>query len=374
MRRMRAAILTAPKMPLTVADDVTIDDPRPGEALVRITHCGLCHSDLSIIDGDMPYPVPAVLGHEATGEVVALGPGTTGFAAGDRVVLSMRAPCDECFYCRRGQPVLCERGAVPPGGGEARLWRQGQPLARGFQLAAFAEYAVVPVAGLAPVPDALPPEQAAVLGCAVQTGMGSVVNVAGCGAEDCACVIGLGGVGLAMVMALRAQGATRIAGIDPMPERRARAEALGAAFTLPPGEGAAAVTRLTEGRGFDAVFDNVATTGTTAEGLSLTRKGGQLVLVGVTGRPQAPGFTTMDLVMSQRQVKGAFLGNCHPRHDLPRMAAAAVEGRLDLAALVTGRVPLGAINQALDGMRRGEGVRTIIDMQAQDPAGGPAAP
>lgn len=365
MRRMRGALMTAPGQPLELVDDLTIDAPRPGEALVRVRACGLCHSDLSIIDGDMPYPLPAVLGHEAAGEIVAVsqhsGAPASGLAVGDRVVMSMRAPCDDCFYCRRGQPVLCERGAGPPGGGEARLWRDGHPVVRGFQLGAFAEYALVPLAGLARIPDALDFATASVLGCAVQTGVGTVGNVAGCTDEDCACVIGLGGVGLAMIMGLRARGVTRIAGIDTVPERRARAEALGASLTAAPGElPDAGLAALTGGRGFDAVFDNVAATATTAEALRLTRKGGHLVLVGVTGRPQPPGFSTMDLVMTQKRVSGAFLGNCHPARDLTRMAQDAAEGRLDLSALVTGVLPFDAINTALAAMRRGEGVRSVL--------------
>ena len=368
MRTMRAAVFTAPGQPLEIVDDVMIDAPRPGEALVRIRHCGVCHSDLSIIDGDMPYPAPAVLGHEAAGEIAELGgnlpePVGADLAVGDRVVLSARAPCDAGFYCERGQPTLCERYAGPPGGGEVRLRRRGAPVTRGFQMAAFAEYALVPLAGLARIPDQLPGDQASVLGCAMQTGMGAVTHVAACTSRDCACVIGLGGVGLATVMALKAQGVGRVAGIDPMPQRRAIAARLGATAVFAPGDddaAAAALTALTDGRGFDAVFDNVAATATTAQALRLTRRGGHLVLVGVTGRPQAPGFSTMDLVMGQKRVSGTFLGNCHPGRDLPRMARAATDGRLDLGALITQVLPLAEINRALAAMRRGEGVRSVI--------------
>lgn len=362
MRRIKAALLEAAGAPLRIVDDVVLSDPKPGEALVRITHCGLCHSDLSIIDGPMAYPMPCVLGHEAAGEIVAFGGDGGAFSVGDRVVLSMRAPCDTCFHCSNGQPVLCEETSGPPGAGQARMWRDGKPVTRGFQLAAFAEYAVVSLRGMAKIPDALPSLQASVVGCAVQTGVGTVENVAGCGAGSKACVIGLGGVGLAMIMALKAAGATVIAGIDPVAERRERAMALGATVALASDDAQRMenLMAMTEGRGFDAVFDNVAATATTREGLQLTRSGGQLVLVGVTGVPQAPGFSTMDLVLRQKQVKGAFLGNCHPGRDLPRFMKSACGGALNLGALVTATVPFERINDALDLMRRGEGVRTVI--------------
>lgn len=362
MRRMKAALLEALGAPLRIVDDVILSDPKPGEALVRITHCGLCHSDLSIIDGQMAYPLPAVLGHEAAGEIVALGGPGGPFVVGDRVVLSMRAPCDNCFHCSSGQPVLCEETSGPPGGGEVRMWRDGKPVVRGFQLAAFAEYAVVSLRGLARIPDALPSLQASVVGCAIQTGVGSVENVARCGPGSKACVIGLGGVGLSMIMALKAAGAAVIAGIDPVRERRERAVALGATLAVASDDElrTETLTALTDRRGFDAVFDNVAATATTRDGLALTRAGGQLVLVGVTGVPQQPGFSTMDLVLRQKQVRGAFLGNCHPGHDLPRFMESACTGALDLGALVTATVPFERINHALEMMRRGEGVRTVI--------------
>jgi Zn-dependent alcohol dehydrogenase len=362
MRRIKAALLEAPGAPLRIVDDIVLADPKPGEALVRITHCGLCHSDLSIIDGHMPYPMPCVLGHEAAGEIIAFGGNSGAFSLGDRVVLSMRAPCDTCFHCTTGQPVLCEETSGPPGSGEARLWRDGQPVTRGFQLAAFAEYAVVSLRGMARIPDALPSLQASVVGCAVQTGVGSVENVARCEPGSKACVIGLGGVGLAMIMALKAAGASVIAGIDPVAERRERALALGATMALASDDDQRIDTlmALTAGRGFDAVFDNVAATATTREGLQLTRSGGQLVLVGVTGVPQAPGFSTMDLVLRQKKVAGAFLGNCHTGRDLPRFMDSACAGELNLAALVTATVPFERINDGLELMRRGEGVRTVI--------------
>jgi len=178
MRAMRAAVFTQPGRALDIVEGIEIDDPRPGEVLVRIRHCGVCHSDLSIIDGALPFPVPAILGHEASGTIAALGSGVTGLAEGDRVVLSMRPPCGHCYWCVRNEPVLCAETAGPPGSGEPRAWHEGKPITRGFRLGAFAEYALVEASGVAQVPDAVPLDAAAVVGCAVQTGIGSVTNVA----------------------------------------------------------------------------------------------------------------------------------------------------------------------------------------------------
>lgn len=362
MRQMKGALLTEPGAPLQIVDDLLIDAPRPGEALVRVTHCGICQSDVSIIDGKMPYPLPVVLGHEAAGEIVALGAPDDGFKLGDRVVLSMRAPCDDCFYCHHSQPVLCEKSAAPPGVGEARLWRGNRPVTRGFQLGAFAEYALVSLRGLALVPEALPSDQAAITGCAVQTAYGSVHNVAHLAPGDTTCVIGLGGVGLAELMTLHAAGAGVIAAIEPNASRREAARDFGADVSLSPDDPALIETLLaaTGGRGFDVAFDNVATGNSSDLALRLTRAGGRLVMVGVTGVPQPPGFSTMDLVLRQKTVTGAFLGNCHPRRDLPRIMEMAVSGRMNLGALVTATLPFADINEGLARLRRGEGVRTVL--------------
>src|SRR5712672_475744 len=265
MRKMRSALFVAPGRPLQLVDDVEIDEPRHGEALVRIRHCGVCHSDLSIIDGAMPYPTPAILGHEACGTIAALGSGVTGLAEGDRVVLSMRAPCGHCYWCVRNEPVLCAETAGPPGSGEPRVWHEGKPITRGFRLGAFAEYALVEASGVAQVPDGVPLDAAAVVGCAIQTGIGSVTNVAKTEPGATAAVIGLGGVGLAVIQGLVLSGAATIIGIDPVAERRDRAIKLGATVAFDsgdadlPGRVSAATGRI----GCDYVFDTVSSTQTT---------------------------------------------------------------------------------------------------------------
>jgi len=364
MRSMRAAVFTEPGRPLDIVEGIEIDDPRPGEVLVRIRHCGVCHSDLSIIDGVLPYPVPAILGHEASGTIAALGSGVTGLAEGARVVLSMRPPCGHCYWCVRNEPVLCVETAGPPGSGEPRAWHAGKPVTRGFRLGAFAEYALVEASGVAQVPDAVPLDAAAVVGCAIQTGIGSVTNVAKAEPGATAAVIGLGGVGLAVIQGLALSGAATIIGIDPVGERRNRAIGLGAtlAFDSADADLAQRVLAATGRIGCDYVFDTVSSTQTTRVASAMARAGGKVVLIGVTGEAQPLGLSSMDLVMRQKSVVGSFLGNCHSQRDLPRYLALCSTGRLDLKALVTATRPLSEINIAMSELRAGKGVRTVLSI------------
>jgi Zn-dependent alcohol dehydrogenase len=364
MRPMRAAVLTEPGHALDIVETIEIDDPRPGEVLVRVRHCGVCHSDLSVIDGAVPFPVPAILGHEASGTIEELGRNTVGWSVGDRVVLSMRAPCGHCYWCVRNEPVLCAENSGPPGSGEPRSWYQGRPITRGFRLGAFAEYALVVASGLARVPDNVPLDAAAVVGCAVQTGIGSVTNVAKIEPGATAAVMGLGGVGLAIIQGLVLTGTATIIGIDPVAQRRDRATGLGATLTLDSGEVdlSERMHSASNGIGCDYVFDTVASTSTTQSALAYLRAGGKLVLVGVTGAPQPLGMTSMDLVMRQKSVMGSFLGNCHSQRDLPKYLRLCSTGRLNLKALVTAVRPLAEINDAVAELRAGHGVRTVLSI------------
>lgn len=364
MRKMRSALFVAPGHPLQIVDDVEIDEPRHSEVLVRIQHCGVCHSDLSIIDGAIPYPTPAILGHEASGTVAELGPGVANLSVGDRVVVTMRPPCGHCYWCVRNEPVLCARTAAPPGGGEIRAHHRGVPVTRGFRLGAFSEFVLVEASGAVSVPEGIPLDVAAVMGCAIQTGIGSVTNIAQVEAGATAVVLGLGGVGLAVVQGLVLAGASTVVGIDPVESRRRKAESLGATLTL---DGRAADTQdraaaLTRGIGFDHAFDTVSTTDTTSAAVAMLRRGGGLVLIGVSGSPQPLGVTAMELVMRQKSVRGSFLGNCHAQRDLPRYFDLCSTKRLDLAALITDRRPLSQINEAFADLRNGVGVRTVLEI------------
>lgn len=364
MRQMRAALFLGPDRPLELVDDVEIDAPRQGEVLVQIQHTGVCHSDLGIIDGGLPYPAPAILGHEACGVIAQVGPGVTNLRTNDRVVVSMRPPCGHCYWCVRDQPVLCAQTAGPPGSGEVRLRRRGASVMRGFRLGAFAEFVLVEASGAIPVPDAVPMELAAVMGCAVQTGIGSVTNVAKVEAGATAIVFGLGGVGLAVIQGLTLAGASVVIGIDPVEARRKKAEDLGATSTF---DSSAKDVRdrayaATRGIGVDYAFDTVSTTATTSAAIAALRRGGSLTLIGVPGASQQLGVTPLELVMQQKSVHGSFLGNCHAQRDLTRYFDLCITKRLDLGALVTRARPLAQINEAFADMRNGIGVRTVLEL------------
>jgi Zn-dependent alcohol dehydrogenase len=366
MRTMRAALLEEPGKPLIVVDDIEIDDPAPGEVLVRVTHCGVCHSDLSIVDGHMAYPMPTVLGHEAAGVVEVLGEGVNDLAIGERVVVSMRPPCGQCFFCVRNQPVLCSAAGSPAAATSlpvrSRIRRQRKDITRGLRLAAFAEYVLVERSGVVRVPDQISNDAASVMGCAVQTGLGSVGNVAKVEAGATAAVFGLGGVGLAVIQGLAIAGATTIIGIDPLGARRDFALSMGATAALDAmaEDLAEKVKALTGGLGVDYVFDTVANTATTGSAAAISRSGSSIVLIGVPGHSQPMGLTAMDIVMRQRSVLGSFLGNCHPQRDIPRYFNLCCAGSLSLSALVTKRRPLEEINEAFDELRKGIGVRTVL--------------
>ncbi|HKQ81532.1 MAG TPA: alcohol dehydrogenase catalytic domain-containing protein [Steroidobacteraceae bacterium] len=367
MRTMRAALLESPRGRLRIVEGVEIDDPREGEVLVRVRHCGVCQSDLSIVDGAMPYPMPVILGHEASGTVEAIGPGVTDLKIGDRVVLSVRPPCGECEFCLRNQPVLCKAAPSPATSSTpaaSRLRRNGVEITQGLRLGAFAEYALVERAGVVVVPDGVPLSEAAVVGCAVQTGMGSVFNIAQVSAGRTAAVIGLGGIGLSTVQGLKLSGVKALIGIDPHPTRRDKALTLGASAVFDSADVALASDALAcvENEGFDYVFDCVCAPGTMQVAAKLVKKGGQIVLIGVAKGGTAVEVPALDVVLKQLSIKGSFLGNCHAQRDMTRYLDLCCNNKLNLKSLVTRERPLDEINEAFEDMRNGVGVRTVLSI------------
>ncbi|RMA59926.1 alcohol dehydrogenase/S-(hydroxymethyl)glutathione dehydrogenase/alcohol dehydrogenase [Acidovorax sp. 100] len=370
MRTMRAAIQFKPEAPLEVVDGVEIDDPARGEVLVRVSHCGVCQSDLGIAAGKLPYPFPVILGHEAAGSIAAVGEGVDDLKVGDRVVLSMKAPCGNCASCLSGQPVMCDRsgGPLSPLDRAAALPRvrlRGMPITRGLRLGAFAEFVLAERSGVVAVPEGLPLAQACLVGCAVQTGLGSVLNIAQVKGGDIAAVIGTGAVGLSLIGALRVAGAREIVGIEVHEQRRQSAILFGADSVLDPTtpDFESDVSGLVSRKGgFDHVFDVVGSAQTLAYASKLVRKGGAITLIGVppVGVPLA--IPALDIVMRQLTVRGSFLGNSHPQRDLPRYLDLCCGGRFDLSALLTRLRPLEEINEAFDDLRQGVGIRTVLTL------------
>jgi S-(hydroxymethyl)glutathione dehydrogenase / alcohol dehydrogenase len=363
---MRAALLETAGAPLVVRDDVSIADPRPGQVRVAVRHCGVCHSDLSIVDGVFPAPTPIVLGHEAAGVVDAVGSDVEGLAPGDHVVLTPVPPCGTCYWCVRGEPGVCVNASMITTNtfrdGTTGLTRGDQMVFRGIGLGAFAEYVLVPAAGAIRIASDVPLDVACVIGCAVQTGVGAVLNTARVEPGASVLVMGLGGIGLSIVQGARIAGAARIIAADPIAARREAARRLGATDLLDPARDDVVQEAFARtGVGVDYAFDAVGRASLVQAGLAATRNGGVTVAVGAMPMDEAITIAPGALfTISEKKLLGCTLGSCHAVRDIPRLIALWQAGRLDLAALVTARRPLGEINDAMDDLRAGRGIRTTL--------------
>jgi Zn-dependent alcohol dehydrogenase len=366
---MRAAVLHQANEPLSVVD-VEIEGPGAGEVLVRVEHCGLCHSDLSAIDGAFPVPVPIVLGHEAAGVVEAVGPEVTSLAPGDHVILTPNPACGRCYGCLRGEPGTCVNTlgiltfSLPDG--TTRLSRDGALVHRGLGVAAFAEQVITPETGAVKIPDDLPLDVACLIGCGVQTGVGAVLNTAGVEAGSSVVVTGCGGVGLSVVQGARLAGAATIIASDGVAERREMARRLGATHVIDPATDdlASAARDLTGGRGVDYAFEAVGRAALVAPLVDATRAGGTTVLVGAP-----PIDERLDLGAAvmfgtlEKKLLGCLLGGGNSLREIPRLVALWQGGQLDLEPMVSARRPLDEINEACDDLRAGLGIRTVLSLR-----------
>jgi S-(hydroxymethyl)glutathione dehydrogenase/alcohol dehydrogenase len=349
-----------------MVDDLELEGPRPGEVLVAVDHCGVCHSDLHVVDGSLPFPLPAVLGHEAAGRVEEVGPGVDHLAKGDHVLLSPRPPCGRCYFCQRGEWSLCATTSGLMTGmfldGSTRLMHRGRVVYRGIGLAAFAEAVVVPASGAIPLPDDVPLDVACVLGCAVQTGVGAVLNTAHVEQGATVLVVGLGGVGISVVMGARLAGATRIIGVDRVASRRDRAHEFGATETFDPDDVdvVTAALGLTNGVGVDYAFDAAGRAAIVGTCILATRNGGMTVMVGIPPIEERLDLPALVMAASEKKLVGCFLGSCNPARDVPLLLGQWRAGRLDLEAMVTVRRPLAELNDAFTDLAAGEGLRTVI--------------
>jgi S-(hydroxymethyl)glutathione dehydrogenase/alcohol dehydrogenase len=368
MRTMRAAVLEAVDAPMVI-DEVTIGDPRPGEVLVRVAHCGVCHSDLSVIDGSFPTPLPIVLGHEAAGVIEEVGAGVTSVAPGDHVVLMPTPSCGHCYFCTRGQPTLCAEhsGALfsqTMADGSTPLRRGDEVLYRGLATAGFAEYAVMAEVAVVKIPEYVPLVTACVLGCSVQTGVGAVLNTARVEEGATVLVLGAGGVGISVVQGAVLAGAATIMVSDPMAERREAAKRFGATHLVDPTteDLASACFDLT-GVGMDYAFEAAGQAALVEQSIGLIRNGGTIVCVGAAPLDQtitiAPAVT---FTAMEKRLIGCCLGSANAQHEIPRLLSLWRTGRLDLDGMITGRVPLDQANEAIAAATDRRGVRTIIDI------------
>lgn len=354
---VQAAVLTRQGGPLEVRD-ITLGEPGPGQVKVRVAAAGVCHSDLSLANGTLLQEVPAVLGHEGAGVVTAVGEGVDRVVVGDHVILNWAPACRECWFCEHGEPWLCVHAEEVARAPYATL-DDGTPVYPGLGTGAFAEETVVPAAGVVRVPDTVPMEQAAVLGCAVQTGAGAVFNTARVRAGESVVVIGLGGVGLSALQAARAIGAGPIIGVDVSEEKADLAAQHGATDFVVSGDGMAkAVRKLTGGRGADHAFDCVGLPATIRGAWSASRRGGAVTVVGVGSKTKAVEFNALELYWFGRTLHGCVFGSSDPDVAIPRLLGLVAEGKLDLGALATATTDLAGVNDAFANL--GHGARTIV--------------
>ncbi|HEY6761316.1 MAG TPA: zinc-binding dehydrogenase [Baekduia sp.] len=352
----------AESAPLEIVD-LELAGPGPGELLVKVGAAGLCHSDLSVIDGSRPRVMPMVLGHEAAGEVVASGGDTPGFAAGDHVVLSFVPTCGDCGPCRAGRAALCEPGAAANAAGVLlsgeRRWEA--PLHHHLGVSAFAEVVVVSAASAVKVDAELPYEIAALFGCAVLTGVGAAVNAAQVRPEDRVVVFGLGGVGLAALLGARMAGAAEVVAVDVVQDKLDHAARLGAT-PIHAGEDAVAAIREVTGGGGDKVIETVGSARVLGQAYEATRRGGVTVTVGLPHPEQRLDIQAVSLVTEERTLKGSYLGSCVPKRDIPHFVEAYKNGDLPVQELLTHRIALDDLNEGFDRLAAGAAVRQAVIM------------
>ncbi|TYT27646.1 alcohol dehydrogenase catalytic domain-containing protein [Luteimonas viscosa] len=371
---MRAAVLRTMGAPAPYADSrplaietVVAQPPGPGEVRVRVRAAGLCHSDLSVIDGSRPRPMPMLLGHEAAGEVVEAGDGVSTLRVGDRVVFSFVPMCGHCAPCACGRPVLCEPGAAANArgtllGGAMRLHDAGcTPLHHHLGVSGFAEYAVVSEHSAVRVDADLPPKIAALFGCAVMTGVGAVVNTAGVRPGESVAVFGLGGVGLSALLGAAASSAWPLVAVDVVPAKLALARELGASHCIDAREGdVAAQVREATGGGADYSIETAGHAHVLATAYAATRRGGSTISVGLPAPDRMFSVPAVSLVAEERTVKGSYMGSAVPRRDIPRYVALYRAGRLPVDRLLTHTLALDGINAGFDRLASGEAIRQVV--------------
>ncbi len=371
--KSRAAVLNAVGLPEPYADsrplsveEVELQDPKSGEVLIEIKAAGLCHSDLSAINGDRPRRVPLVLGHEAAGVVKQIGPGVDKVEVGDHVVLVFVPSCGSCPCCVEGRPALCEPGNAANGRGEllaggSRLSLNGQPLNHHVGISAFSQHAVVSARSVVPIDRDVPFDHAALFGCAVLTGVGAVFNTAKVHPGSSVAVVGLGGVGFSSLLGAVASGASRIVAVDILDSKLDFARELGATdvFNATDSDCVDQIREATSG-GTDYVFEMAGSVPALELAYGITRRGGVTVTAGLAHPDKVIAIQQAGLVAEERTLKGSYIGSCVPMRDVPRMINMYKYGRLPVHKLLDGKLKLEEINEGFDRLAKGQSVRQLI--------------
>ena len=363
---MRAALLEQNNQPLSIVDDIAHEDPRAGEVVVRVTNCGICHSDLTIVDSPGGGGLPAILGHEAAGVVEEVGLGVTRLAKGDKVMLTPLPPCGRCYFCVRGQANLCVEaqsfmtGLRPDG---TSPFSRGDALVhRGLGVAGFGEFTVVSEQSAIKLPEDTPLDIVCVIGCAIQTGVGAVLNTAQVPEGATVFVAGLGGIGISIVQGARLAGASRIIASDPVAGRRDHAANFGATDVLDPTQVDVVekAKELTGGIGVDYAFDGAGSAKVIQDCINASRPGGTTVMVGAPMEPVLEIPIPALFLTQEKHIMGSLLGSCHSHRDVPRFIDLWRAGKLDFENMISHRRPISEINDGLEDLRNGNGIRTVL--------------
>lgn len=363
---MRAAVFRQVGRPIEV-EEVEVAEPGPGEVLVKIAASGICHSDYHVVLGEWSAPVPLILGHEGAGVVEAVGEGVGSLQAGDHVVLSWCPSCRRCEFCVSGRPQLCSTAAATTYqsvmfDGTTRLRQGDDPVHAFTAVGSFGEYAVVPESGAVRISSKVPLDRAALVGCAVATGVGAVVNTARVPAGASVAVLGCGGVGMAILQGAALVSAWPVIAVDVAEGKLELARSLGAthAVNASGGDVVRAVSELTGGVGVDFAFEAIGLAATIEQAAAMLAPGGTAVLVGQA--PEGVTVTIDPLLISDREhrIIGCNYGSCRPAIDFPRILTLFMSGSIDLDAMITRRMRLEEVGDAFEVMRRGESVRSLI--------------
>lgn len=354
----------ATSLPLAI-EELDITPVGPGEVIVRMTSAGLCHSDLSVMDGVLPRGLPVAFGHEAAGIVEEIGAGVTLVKPGDSVVFAFVPSCGQCTMCMSGRPCLCvpgnaanRRGELLHGG--VHFHKDGKPVYHHLGVTAFSEYTICAQESLVPIPSDVPSKYASMFGCAALTGLGAVFNAADVRPGSTVAIFGAGGVGLMALLGALCVGASAIV-VDPLASKRALAMELGATLAIDPAEGepAAQIADRLGIPGADNAIEAVGIAAVSAQAVAATAPGGTTVLVGIARPTETFAFAPTPLVWSERTIKGSFMGSSIPRRDIPRYINLWRAGKLPIEKLLGDTVTLDGLNAGFDRLAAGEVVRSI---------------
>jgi len=373
--KIRAAVLHEMGLPAPYAESkplkietLELEAPQRNEVLVRIRAVGLCHSDLSVINGSRPRPTPMALGHEAAGEIVQVGEGVADFQEGDHVVCTFIPSCGHCQPCREGRPALCEPGAKMNNDGEMitggrRLHSEEGEVHHHLGVSGFAEYAVISTNSIVKVDPDIPFREVALFGCAVITGVGAVINTAEIKPGSSVAVVGLGGIGLNAILGARLAGAREIIAVDINPNKFDIAKKMGATAVYDSSQSDVSdIIRTATVGGVDYAFETAGAVPAMEVAYQITKRGGTTITTGLPDPKHEFSFPQVTLTAEERTVKGSYVGSCVPSRDIPRFIELYKQGRLPVDHLLTDTVSLEEINEGFDRLEKGEAARLVVEM------------